>query len=654
MKNKLIAAALVGASAFSIASAKNNDPVLFTIDGQDIRLSEFEYLYNKNNAQQAEPVTFDQYVNMFIDYKLKVADARAMGIDTTANFKKEFKQFSDDLATPYLRDETVTARLVQEAYDRMAEEVHVSHIMFPTEQPSLADSVAQLIASGAITFEDAARNYSTDHQSAIRGGLMGWVDGNTRLPYKFIEVCYSTPVGEVSAPVNSGYGYHLVRPEERRPASGQVHARHILVGTRGLDSLGVEAAKARIDSIYSVVTAPGADFAAVAMATSEDPGLAKRGGELGWFGRGQMVQEFEDVAFGLADSTISKPFASAFGYHIIQRLGHRGGVPLPPIEQLSEQIERSFESDERGHMAITARVNQLADENNSSKNPDLAKQVTAFLTANGFSTLDSAAMEQLRGADIVAYTYKGKPFMIGQLMASKPLRLGVSAEQAGFTAASAQDIDFEEAMIEIGRQQLMAADPDYRNLVNEYRDGIMLFDASNARVWNRAAEDTEGLEAFFQANKQKYTWDKPKYKAYVIFAPNDSTLNVINAYVQSNYGSGQFDHNAFVTDLKNKFGATKVRIERVIAGQGDNAITDYLGFGAVKPEPIANTRWPSYFAFKGHVIENPEEAVDVKSSVIADYQAALEKQWLDELHGKYKVTIHKGALKKAAARAENK
>lgn len=653
MKNKLIAAALVSASVFSIASAKNDDPVLFTIDGQDIRLSEFEYLYNKNNTQQAEPVTFDQYVNMFIDYKLKVADARAMGIDTTATFKKEFSQFSDDLALPYLRDESVTARLVQEAYDRMGEEIQVSHVMFTPQQPALADSIYEQIANGSIAFEDAAHRFSCDRQSSMRGGMMGWIDGMSRLPYSFVEVCYSTPVGEVSKPVYSGYGYHLIRPEQRRPASGQVHARHILIGTRDLDSLGVAAAKARIDSIYAVVTAPGADFGAVAMACSEDPGSAKRGGDLGWFGRGQMVQEFEDVSYALPDNGISEPFATAFGFHIIQRLGHRGGLPLPPIEEMYSQIEKTFESDERSRMPLSTTADKIGVETNSAKNPDFAKQVSAFLAANGYDALDSVAMENLRGADIVAYTYYGKPVKIAQLMDSKPLRLGISADEASFTANNARDIAYEDAMLAIGRQQLMDTDPNYRNLVNEYRDGIMLFDASNARVWNRASEDTAGLEAFFQANKQKYNWDSPKYKAYVIFSTKDSTLKEINAYVKKKYDGKPFSHDAFVTDLKKKFG-NNVRVERVIAAKGDNAITDYLGFGAEKPEPIANTRWPEYFAFNGRVIEAPEEAVDVKSSVIADYQAALEKQWLDELHSKYKVKIHKGALKRAAERAENK
>ncbi|MDE6527079.1 MAG: hypothetical protein K2L75_07455, partial [Muribaculaceae bacterium] len=183
---------------------------------------------------------------------------------------------------------------------------------------------------------------------------------------------------------------------------------------------------------------------------------------------------------------------------------------------------------------------------------------------------------------------------------------------------------------------LKETEPVYRNLVNEYHDGILLYEVSNQNVWERATKDREGLEAYFKANADKYKWEQPKFRSYIFFAENDSVLDIAAAYADS---LSTDDPTAFVQDMRTRFGRD-IKIERVIAAKGENAITDYLGFGADRPEE-SKSKWKAYRAYKGRVIDAPEEAADVRGAAVTDYQNELDRKWVAGLHKKYKVKLNK-------------
>lgn len=575
MKKQILAAGIICATLCAIA-AKPKDPVLMKVGNDEVRLSEFEYLYNKNNTQQAQPQTIDEYVDMFVNFKLKVAAAEAAGLDTTKAFKDEYLKFRNELSEPYLRDEKVAAAQEAEAYDHMLSDLLVSHIMFPAQQSALADSLYAELKAGNARFEDIATKYSMDKASARRGGLMGVV-GAGRYPWPFEKAAYETEVGQISPVINSGFGLHIIRVESRTPAKGQVHAAHILRMTRGASDSVVAAEMLVADSLYKVVTAPGADFAAVARQFSQDPGSARNGGDLGFFGPGMMVQEFDSVAFALADGEISRPFKTPFGWHIIKRIESKGpGSFEENLEAIRKQIERE---------------------------PSRAR-----LAGDAYA---AAAVERFRG------------------------KLGGVTDSAEMTARA----------LELAREELEAENADYRNLLHEYRDGILLFDISNREVWNKASADTVGLDEFFRANRAKYAWESPKFKSLIIFAGNDSLLNVAMRYAADSIPA-TVPAQKIAEVMQQRFGRD-VKVERVIAAKGENAITDYLGFGAEKPAKPASQRWQSYAAFRGRVIDQPEEASDVRGTVVADYQAALEKEWLEHLHKEIPVKINQKVLKQA-------
>ena len=511
MKKQFLAVGVIGASLLAL-TAKNSDPVLMNVAGKDVRLSEFEYLFHKNNAQQTEPQSLDQYVGMFVDYKLKVADAESAGIDTTASFISEFTQFRDELSEPYLRDNSVLDSMVNQSYSHMQDELKVSHIMMAADQEATLDSLRQAIIDGKVTFEEVARQYSIDKPSARRGGLMGFVIAN-RYPWAFEEAAFETPVGQISPVVNSGFGNHIIRVESRQPARGEVLAEHILRLARNVpDSLLAEQ-KFTIDSIYRVVKANPDEFENLAKTYSEDPGSARNGGSLGWFGPGAMVQEFDSVSFALPVGGISEPFTTSFGWHIIKKVDARG---VGSLEDNRESIIKAINRTERGALPEKMFVQRNAKKYGARLNESNINKIAAMADKDG-GMLDSAFMANYSKSEMPIFSVGGKDVTLGEIVSGMaPARIRGGEQIQEHIKAVATEM-MNNRVLDLARNELAEENPDYRNLVNEYRDGILLFEISNRNVWDRAAKDKEGLEDYFRKNRAKYAWDKPKFKSYIIF-----------------------------------------------------------------------------------------------------------------------------------------
>ena len=637
-KKPFIISALACAAILSASASKNADPVLMTINGKDVRQSEFEYLYHKNNLQQLAPQSIDEYIEMFIVYKLKVADAEAAGLHQTDAFTKEFNGYCAELSRPYLRDSIVEKRLVEEAYARMATSRKVSHIMLPlgsTYDEKEAnrmklDSIRTAIVNGSADFGEMAVRYSSDRSARVNNGSMGYINVNS-YPYPFEKTAWETPVGEISPVIEDApFGFHIIRVEDQRPNPGKVEARHILKLTNGLSEEEGAAKKAQIDSIYNLL-ANGGDFDAIARAESEDPGSAANGGRLGWFGPGEMVKEFEDAAFGLKDGGISAPFKTAYGYHIVQTLAHRG---IGSLAEESERIKAAISRDMRSVMPETERMAQLKAE--------LGVKIdsTGLMQARSRMTGDSPA-EQLRSLQAdnsLIATVGNRTISIGDVINYIPSNVLEGANDAFTVLNSGLENKINETVVEETRKNLAENNSEYRNLTNEYRDGILLFEISNRNVWERSASDTEGLQKFFSANRAKYTWDKPHYKGYVIFATNDSIAGEAQKYLAAN----QVENDSLVSVMRANYGRN-IKIEKVVTGKGENAIVDNVAFNGERPE--APGRWTAWFGYAGRVIDTPEEANDVRGAVASDYQQQLESEWIEALRKKYKVKLNKKALK---------
>lgn len=640
MKKGLLSLALAVASIAMVQAKGSKDPELMTINGKGVPLSEFEYLYHKNNSQQLTPQSIDEYLEMFVTYKQKVADAENEGIDNTEAFKNEFDGYRKELAEPYLRNKAMEDSIIRSVYSHLLEDVDVSHVMVaskgpgidPAAQKHMLDSLRTAIINGA-DFAAVAKKNSIDRAAQNNGGHMGWIPVG-RLPYTFEDAAYQTPVGQISPVIETPFGFHIVRVEGRRPARGKVLVEHILKLTQGLDDEAAAKKKAEIDSIYNVVKG-GADFEEVAKKESEDPGSQRNGGKMNWFGAGQMVPEFEEASFTLKNGEISEPFKTAYGYHIVKRLDWK---PVDSFETMEPMIKNLVQRDERAQMPRKRKIAELRGKFKVRENAEAINGVKEEILKNG--ALDSTLTEKYLTSNVTLATVGKTPILLSEVVSEIGSPLAGSAEQqaAQFEERVSRAID--NVVTENERQDLAKNNADYRNLLNEYRDGMLLFEVSDRKVWTKAKQDKEGLEKYFETHRDKYKWDKPRFKSYVVFATSDSLMQLAQNYLNSN----NIPNDSLANSLRKEFGKD-VKIEKVIAAQGENNITDYLGFGAEKPEPKG--KWAFYFPYRGKVLEAPEEAADVRGAVTGDYQSELEAAWVAQLKQKYPAKINKKVFKKA-------
>lgn len=630
----LIAAAILGATA----AAPTDDPVVMTINGNDISRSEFEYLYNKNNLQQENPQSLDEYLDMFIVYKLKVADAEAAGIDTTATFVSELDGYCADISAPYLTDTIVREKLISEAWHRMQTLRDVSHIMLPPgttraerdANRQKLDSIRNLIMSGA-DFAEMAKEYSFDRSAQQNGGRMGWFSTG-RFPYPFEKASYDTPVGQVSDVVEDfPYGWHLIKVNGEKPNPGTLRASHILKMTQGKTPEEIAVQKAKIDSIYALLQG-GADFAELAKAESEDPGSALTGGDLGTFGVGVMVTEFENAAFATPTGKYSEPFLSPFGYHIVLVTERH---PLGTLNENRTLLQTAMMRDSRKDMPRQARIAEL-------------QQKWGFHMDNeGLATVRAAMGDKVNGdayaavdpATVVCVIPGGR-VTAAQVLAEIPENSRqMDPDPFGTFERNAKSL-LEKATVRYGRTVFAKENPSYRNLVNEYRDGILLFEISNRNIWDRANKDDESLQKYFENHRDKYmTWDKPRFKGCVVLATTDSVASLAKGYLATH----TVDRDSLVKTMRDQFGQD-VKVERVLTGKGDNKIVDEIAFGGEKAEPVG--KWAAWFPYDYKIIDQPAEAADVKAAVSSDLQQELETEWVKQLRKKYKVKLNKKELKK--------
>lgn len=365
MKKLLVLTAMIA----GVLSTYAEDKVLMTIAGEPIMASEFMYIYEKNNRETAiEQKSMDEYLDLFINFKLKVKEAEAQGIDTTEAFKKELAGYRAQATPKYMRDNEAIDSLVRMTYERMARIRRAAHIVIECHQDA-SDSLYQATLAKitnarnrVLNGEDffaVAREVSTDPSLAENNGELGWITP-LRYVYPFENAIYTTPVGQVTEVFRSGYGLHIALVEEERETE-EVWAQHIMkMVPRGNEEAAAEM-KVQIDSIYNLIR-NGADFAETAKALSDDKGSAIRGGDLGWFGRGQMVKPFEDAAFAMKDSgEVCAPIRSQFGWHIIRLEGKRN---MRSYEEMHADIEKRVLRDERMKEADASFIRKTRAEYN--------------------------------------------------------------------------------------------------------------------------------------------------------------------------------------------------------------------------------------------------------------------------------------------------
>jgi len=630
--------------------AQITDPVLMTINNKPVYKSEFEYIYNKNNTNNSlDKKTLDEYVDLFVNFKLKVEEAKKQGIDTTKSFINELSGYRSQLTKPYLTDSKVDESVLLEAYNRLKEDVDVSHILIRIPQAATpADTLKAWNSIQAILkrlqkgedFSKVAKATSED-PSAVdnanqpgNAGHLGFISA-FRTVYPFETMAYNTPVGSLSKVVRSSFGYHIIKVHGRRNSLGEILVAHIMKFTNKEDEATNKAAKTSIDSLYQRVLA-GDDFGRLAATYSQDKGSSVKNGELPWFGTGRMVPEFETAAFALKNvGDVSAPIQSAYGWHIIKLLQKKG---VDSFESMKTDLERKVKRDERANLGQQAFLQKLRTDYNYQV---VKSSVQEFSKLAENKTLnDSVFKVEISKLNKPLFSFAGKNYT--QANFADYLKKNPNTEKSIASEMIEEKFNayLNSELLAYEDTQLEKKYDEFRFLMNEYHDGILLFEVSNNEVWEKASKDTKGLEKYFNEHKADYTWKEPHYKGRIISCKDQATFKAAKSIVNKS-------HN----DSIDKYLRTRlndsvqyVKIEKGLYVKGENKVIDNKIFKTTE-KLVPATDYPFVFV-EGKLLKNiPEDYTDVRGLVTADYQEYLEKEWIKTLRAKYPVAVDQNILK---------
>jgi peptidyl-prolyl cis-trans isomerase SurA len=525
------------------AAAVQNGPVIETLGTVPVYTQDFLYVYRKNNpaagatasADDTRPSTsLPEYLDLYTNFRLKVLDAEKRGLDTTAAFRRELDGYRQQLSQPYLTEKAVTDQLVKEAYDRMQTEVSAAHILIlvgpeadPKDTLDAYNKIAKIrerVTKGGEDFGKVAAAESQDPSAKQNGGSLGYFSA-MQMVYPFENAAYKTQPGQISPILRTRFGYHILKVNNSRPAQGEIKVAHLMVrATPGMPKEDSLAAKKKADEIYARVI-KGEDWGKLVSQFSEDQGSAQQGGELPAFGTGRMIPSFEEVAFGLAKiGDISKPVQTPYGWHIIKLLERK---PLPAYADMEASLRSRVAKDSRSELNKAAFLKRVRAENDfkevvATRKLIIEKADTALVSGH-FNFTNDAKDKTLR---LPLYTIKGQPTTVadfyGWLKTNQKARTKGSSPQ--FVMGLYLDQFVEQRLTDFEKANLETKYPEYRSLVREYRDGILLFQLMDEKVWSKAIEDTTGLKKYFADNKESYKWGQ-RVDATVISAADKATLD---------------------------------------------------------------------------------------------------------------------------------
>lgn len=648
---------LIAAAAFLLlagSASAQPDPVLFTVKGNPVTASEFKYIYSKTNQDKADfsEKSLREYLELYTNFKLKVQKARDMRLDTIASLMGELDGYKKQLAKSYLEDKEVTEKLVREAYDRMLTDVEVSHILVNCDRnKSAADTLkafnrckdwSKMIIKGA-SFDKMAFDSSEDKSAKENRGNLGFVTAMLPDGYYGVEkTIYGSKVGDMLGPVRSNAGYHLLRVNAKRPARGEIEVNQILIRKADTPEKN-EQKKMRADSAYNELV-QGGKWETVCQKYSEDKTTAAKGGYIGFFGINRYQKVFEDAAFELEkDGDYSKPVETTLGWHIIQRKSRR---PIATFDQLKRGLTERVKRDSRSETAKQSIISRIKKEGNYSEDPQAlaawsAKQVdTIFHTFKWKPDPSKPQSVLFRFGPDKVYTvadfedYCQKAARDRMRGAGYPVQETINKLYKSWGDETA--MSFEES-------QLDRKYPEFKSLMREYEEGILLFEALKQNVWDRANNDSIGLQKYFDEElKGKYKWDeRARVTFYTLKTDDPKVLEKVRELAAKKPA-------ADVVKKFNKKGKPEVLtvMEKLYEKNKNKDLGDLWKAGdmtAAKTD--AATKTASFIKIEQIVPPTAKLLSEARGYAVADYQDHLERKWIQDLRKEYPVSVDETVLK---------
>ena len=642
--NKLIlgAALLINAIAFAQQTKKE---VLFSIDDKPYYTDEFSRVYNKNIdlVKDESQKDLDKYLELFIGYKLKINKANKLGLQYNSKYISELNSYRTQLSKNYTSDTKVTKALIDEGYARLLKEVRASHILITVDENAApadtlkaynqAVDIRKKIIAGE-NFETAAQKYSQDPSAKENKGDLGYFTA-FRMVYPFESAAYKTKVGEVSMPVRTKFGYHLVKVKDIRDNKGEVTVAHIMIlkPTVTTDSPSeVDKPKKTIEEIYAKLK-QGENFEALANQFSEDKNSAPRGGVLPRFAAGQLSsEEFENISFGLENvGDYSKPFESQFGWHIVKLIEKH---PIKSQSEMERELDTKIRKDDRSRLITNSLTEKLRKKYKVTTDAKTLAKVKSVVN-DAFYQEKWTLPTDLKDFNIELLKIENK-----SIRAVPFLRELESQQKSKYQIKPIGKLidnlysKFVDSQLNLYYNENLENEfPDFANVVEEYRDGLLLFDLMEKEIWNKAKQDSLGLKNYYDANKTKYQWKK---RGDVLIA--SSTKEDVVKQARKMIKSGLTAEA--IKEKFNKNGIVDIMIKQEFFEEG----SENFPKGLELKEGLSDVYKDKEHYFVNNVFKvlpaGNKTLDEARGRVINDYQQYLEDNWVSELKKEFKVSVN--------------
>jgi peptidyl-prolyl cis-trans isomerase SurA len=579
-------------------------------------------------------------MELFINFKLKVKEAREAGLDTVKKFKTELDGYRAQLARPYLTDSDKLNDLMREAYQNQTQEVRAMHILIKADANATpADTLKAYNKAMAIRerltkgedFASLAKAVSEDPSAKENGGDLGYFTA-FQMVYPFEKAAYSTKVGDVSMPVRTRYGYHLIKVVDKRSARGEIHVAHIVVKPKS-ETDSEANAQLKINEIYQKILSGESTFEDLASKFSDDQTSAKKGGELAWFGTGKMVIEFEDAAFSLKNNgDVSQPFKTAFGWHIIKRLDYK---PLPSFESMEKELKNKVSKDSRAEQTKKSFVEKLKKEYNYTIDEVELDKLVEKADSNAFEGklyVNKKSLEKplisMAGSAITVNDFNEHMRTKGR---SKP-----TMSPADYIKASAYKLG-EDKLLQLEDARLEEKHTAFRLLMKEYREGILLFEMTDQMVWSKAVKDTAGLAAYYESNKDNFKWPE---RANVIIYTCSTPEIAKKARKMLNAGK---DKSTIAGEL-NQESQLNLQVQEGVFAREDNALLGKTTWKVGISEDIADNGQIVIIQFKEIIAPTVKKLDEARGMITSEYQTYLEQEWIKQMRAEHKYKVNQEVL----------
>ena len=630
----------------NLSFSQNKKDVLLTIDGKPVYTSEFKRVYNKNLdlVKDESQKSVESYLDLFIDYKIKVAEAYAQNLDKDETYISEFNQYRDQLSRNYILENKVTSELSLEAYERGLEEINANHILVLSKYEDIPQDTLKAYnkikaiydrAKAGEDFVALAKENSEEPNADNGGGQLGYFTSFAML-YPFETAAYNTQVGGVSEIVRTQYGYHIIKVNDRRKRGSQITTSHIMLSDKGSNRTFVPAD--RIIELYALLQ-QGEDFAKLAEQYSDDKNSAKNGGQLQKFRKGELrAPKFEEAAFSLENAgDYSKPVKSQFGWHIVQ-LNEKHSIPT--YEEERESLEKKVKNGVRSKIVTSALNDQIKDKYGYV-------EVTNYVPFFNIYVSDDILKKKWE-YDTIGNAQDRVIFTIGkkEIRFSDFAKFIVSRQKQQFTATEKSyvlaDFYYEFESLELKnyfRDNLEFENVQYASTIREYRNGLLIFDLMNKNIWMKAKNDTLGLQNFYETVKENYTWND-RVDAVIVTSTTEDAALVARNLMLNDKTSEEIKGVLNVDDQIN------VIISEGVFEKGQRELPGNFEVKVGVSETYSNKDGFTIVRVNKVIPTDIKPLGTVKGKVMSDYQNDLESKWMMRLRDMYKVKIHKKALKR--------